>query len=1614
MKGKIVSIVLAIMMVGIAFTSFAVAGDPPPPDDITDGVQYIDGDWVVGLPNNTFTNEIIYLTGNLTIPAGVTLTLINTTILMNCSADGEYHIEVESNGALIMQDGGDGLTPMDAGDADSSIITANNTANEHQFWVRPNAVLIASNSEIHYVGFEYDAPFYNNSGVLIQSNNVMINNCLIEDNFCGLIYDSCFPATLAFNLLDNNVEKGLWITNITNPAYNINGVLSDNTITNSGSQGVLITAPNINIEVFNMNVSENNYGLHIIADQILNANVHHNQFWRNSGLQHGGSSLYLLTNGTGTIDAVVENNGIFENYCGGLWIGYEYNGIATNHTTALVANNSFIGNDGDECIQGNASINAKIVDNYFGGSTHLSKTDTMVVGHKTTPVFPANKFCDDVIVEFSRNQIINDGNWNTGGAFKVAGLDKINATIIDNYILSTCNVGGAMRIGHPGESTFGYTGDYSIVQNLNAVVIGNQVVIANDPDVGDIYCFHAVNNINLIFTDNYATSDSDQNGEFLQVGWWGSGYGDPTLFVNATVEDNTFLFFPDDYCGVGGMVSILAEEYINLKFNNNRLEFWAYYCGGARFADMLQVGNEYSPDYFTKNLTAFINGNTFLIHDHYGGYITGGVINIMALYNTNIDMRDNIVTLQHEYYCTAYYGTILRLGGQPSGDYYSVYSNITLINNQIYGIFQYDAYAGGAIRIFATEEANVLMNENLIIDTSTATPSYEDSASDFGVRIGYICDSNGVLTNYTNVISNNNTIGPGGKNSNLKIGALKNLTFTSNGDEIINARYGDNGNCNGSVLSNGNGITLLAKNITATITDAYIHRNQGAGICVQSEYDTKIDITDSVITQNRWHGIYLESLRGIVDGTGSIKNTEITMNGDDVDGDIGELGSGIWCKEANLDIVNCTFNNPTGDVELEIMGESTVTALNTTFNKAKVFIEGITPAILEGNAFAEDDFSVWAVVTDGSFRITIDGDAQNIDGIDFTGDANMNDVAATVQGALQAVGTGGFAAATCVFDTDHFKISSGTTGLSTSISTLSTSTGTVGTDISGLVASTNGFWLGGTNGTTSTGTGSWLLVQWYMHVKAEQLSTGLGLPLTDVIVRDIGANIDDSGVTALDGYRRWLITDEYYQTTTTKTFFTPHTVDATKAPVSGLAGPITMDESKEVVIVLDYITQPPVANAGPDQTVPENTTVTLDGSGSTDDWQIVNWSWSCVAFNGTLNGETVNFTFTVPGVYTVTLTVTDFEGYTDTDEVNITVTDETNPIADAGPDQTVNEDTVVTFDGSGSTDLGGITNYTWTFTDGTAQVLYGVGPTYIFAQPGIYTVTLTVIDIGSNIDTDTVVITVLDITAPIPVLSAGQTIEEGSTGSFDGSGSSDNVGIVQYEWIFNDGSNDVVLPGSSMNYTFNVLGNHTVTLTVTDAAGNSASGNTWVNVIDLTPPIVLVTAPGENLAGVPLDWSLVIVFSEPMNTASVEAAFNITGTSVSSFTWETGNRYVTVNLDSLTYGTTYAFTVGTGSEDLAGNNLASEYTGSFTSVTSPAAAESPSFFEDYWWIIIVIILVVVIIFQALRGKGGKDEPISFEEETPPTQQAKPQPEAAPKPAPEPKADPTPPAEPPAE
>ena len=101
-------------------------------------------------------------------------------------------------------------------------------------------------------------------------------------------------------------------------------------------------------------------------------------------------------------------------------------------------------------------------------------------------------------------------------------------------------------------------------------------------------------------------------------------------------------------------------------------------------------------------------------------------------------------------------------------------------------------------------------------------------------------------------------------------------------------------------------------------------------------------------------------------------------------------------------------------------------------------------------------------------------------------------------------------------------------------------------------------------------------------------------------------------------------------------------------------------------------------------------------------------------------------------------------------------------MANAGSDQTVDEGSAVTLDGSGSSDPDdGIASYLWEQTDGTAVTLSNptaakptfTAPNFVSGN-NMLTFRLTVTDNGSQSTGDTVTITVSDVNQP-PIANAG-------------------------------------------------------------------------------------------------------------------------------------------------------------------------------------------------------------------------------------------------------------------
>ncbi len=330
--------------------------------------------------------------------------------------------------------------------------------------------------------------------------------------------------------------------------------------------------------------------------------------------------------------------------------------------------------------------------------------------------------------------------------------------------------------------------------------------------------------------------------------------------------------------------------------------------------------------------------------------------------------------------------------------------------------------------------------------------------------------------------------------------------------------------------------------------------------------------------------------------------------------------------------------------------------------------------------------------------------------------------------------------------------------------------------------------------------------------------------------------------------------------TPTETAFSLTLAANSVADLAGLTGPAN-EVTASGTAVAATVNQPPVANAGDDQSVTTGTEVTLIGAASSDsDGTIQSYEWVHTSTDDaappatpiTLSGgTTATATFTAPATAAVlvfTLTVTDDSGdsATNTGEDTVTIT-VTAPLAiSAGPALTSSNANVnfatdgdtlsltftvnVALESAPTVTIAGQTvtathtgnDYTATYLVASAQVMgldgefvsYDIGA---MAAAGVPANTL-----DPEVATSAIQI---DITAPVITAPAAYTAE--ATGAQTALSESDYGTATSPDGTITDNAPE----------TF-PLGDTTITWTATDAAGNEATADQVVTVADTTPPVI--------------------------------------------------------------------------------------------------------------------------------------------------------------------------------
>ncbi|MFL5249623.1 MAG: PKD domain-containing protein [Myxococcales bacterium] len=300
--------------------------------------------------------------------------------------------------------------------------------------------------------------------------------------------------------------------------------------------------------------------------------------------------------------------------------------------------------------------------------------------------------------------------------------------------------------------------------------------------------------------------------------------------------------------------------------------------------------------------------------------------------------------------------------------------------------------------------------------------------------------------------------------------------------------------------------------------------------------------------------------------------------------------------------------------------------------------------------------------------------------------------------------------------------------------------------------------------------------------------------------------------------------------------------------------------------------KPPVANAGPDQSVPSGALVTLDGSASADPAGLpLGFQWSQTAGPAVvLSSPTATKpTFIAPmvpfgqppAVLTFSLLVNSANGTSAPSAVKITVNPRPAPppvpTANAGPDQAVASGAPVTLDGSASSDPSGLAlSFQWSQAAGPPVVLSSAAvaqptfaaPIVAFNQPAAVLVFSLVVQSANGTSApSTVRIAVTPPPPPPPIADAGpdQAVASGAFVTLDASASSDPAGLaLSFAWTQTAGLGVSLSSAIVAQPTFSAptvpFGELPVVLTfslvVSDANTSSLAATVSVTVNPQVPP----------------------------------------------------------------------------------------------------------------------------------------------------------------------------------
>lgn len=277
--------------------------------------------------------------------------------------------------------------------------------------------------------------------------------------------------------------------------------------------------------------------------------------------------------------------------------------------------------------------------------------------------------------------------------------------------------------------------------------------------------------------------------------------------------------------------------------------------------------------------------------------------------------------------------------------------------------------------------------------------------------------------------------------------------------------------------------------------------------------------------------------------------------------------------------------------------------------------------------------------------------------------------------------------------------------------------------------------------------------------------------------------------------------------------------------------------------------------------------------------RIIEYRWDFGDGSSHRTGLTPTHVYDNPGIYKVTLTVTDTFGASDTDNCVITVLEKENqqPVADVNGPYYVDEGSPVTLDGSGSTDPDNDTlQYRWDLdNDGVWDTNWSLNPVTAntWMDDGTYTVALEIKDADNETDKINGTVFVSDLAPTAGFGWSPSPQDEGSPIQFTDQSVSYPDALVSWSWEFDGGGSST---DRNPTYIYGDDGVYLVTSTVTDDDGSTDTTTHNITILNVAP----TAHAGEDKAGFEVStFSFYGNFTDPgiLDTHTYEWDFDYEG-----------------------------------------------------------------------------------------------------------------------------------------